>query len=45
MSQKGINVHPARQRAGYLSALSKQYAKIRRLIETKGTTEEALDLR
>ena len=37
-------VMPVRQRAGYLSALSKTYSAIRRLMETGGSTEEALDL-
>ena len=44
MSQKGINVHPVRRRAGYLSALSKLYKSVQRLIETDGTTEDALQL-
>ena len=37
-------VMPVRQRAGYLSALSKTYSAIRRLIETGGSTDEALEL-
>ena len=44
MSQKGINVHPVRQRAGYLSALSKLYKTVQRLIDTEGTSEDALVL-
>ena len=44
MSQKGINVHPVRRRAGYLSALSKLYKTIQRHIDTEGTTEDALEL-
>ena len=44
MPPKGINVHPVRQRAGYLSALSKLYKSIQRLIEIEGTTEDALEL-
>ena len=44
MSQPDTHAHPARRRAGFLSALSKLYSKILRLIETDGTTEEALEL-
>ena len=42
--QDAHNAHPARRRAGLLSALSKLYSKIQRHIETEGTTEEALEL-
>ena len=44
MPPKGINVHPVRQRAGYLSALSKLYKTVQRLIDTEGTSEDALVL-
>ena len=44
MPPKGINVHPVRRRAGYLSALSKLYKSVQRLIDTEGTTEDALEL-
>ena len=42
MSQS--HAHPARRRAGFLSALSKLYSKIRRHVESEGSTEEALEL-
>ena len=44
MPPKGINVHPVRRRAGYLSALSKLYKSIQRLIDMEGSTEDALEL-
>ena len=44
MSQPETHAHPARRRAGFLSALSKLYSKILRLIETDGTTEEGLEM-
>ena len=44
MSQKEINVHPVRRRAGYLSSLSKFYKTVQRIIDTEGTTEDALEL-
>ena len=44
MSQPEQHAHPAHRRAGFLSALSKLYSKIRRHIESKGTTDEALEL-
>ena len=42
MSQPKPDVHPVRRRAGLLSALAKLYASVRNLIETDGSTEEAL---
>ena len=44
MSQKGINVHPVRQRAGYLSALSKLYKTVQRLVDMQGSIEDAIEL-
>ena len=46
MSQatKGKDVHPVRRRAGLLSSLAKLYATVRRLLNSEGTTEEALEL-
>ena len=44
MSQKGINVHPVRRRAGYLSALSKLYKSVQRFVDIEGSTEDALEL-
>ena len=44
MSQKGIKVHPVRRRAGYLSALSKLYKSVQRLVDIEGSTEDALEL-
>ena len=43
MSLKGKDVHPVRRRAGMLSALSKVYAGVRILLDSEGTTEEALE--
>ena len=44
MSQPNQDVHPVRRRAGYLSALSKLYKSVQRLIEVEGPTEDALAL-
>ena len=44
MSQPKPDVHPVRRRAGLLSALAKLYASVRNLIETDGSTEEALGI-
>ena len=37
-------MHPVRRRAGLLSSLAKLYATVRRLLNSEGTTEEALEL-
>ena len=44
MSKPESDVDPVRSRAGFLSALSKTYTAVRRLIDTEGSTEDALQL-
>ena len=44
MAEPAKNVHPVRRRAGLLSALSKLYTNIQRLIDSGGSTEDALEL-
>ena len=44
MSQPAKQVHPVRRRAGLLSALTKLYTAVRRLIDSGGSTEEAQEI-
>ena len=44
MSKKEKDVHPVRRRAGLLSALAKLYTAVRGIVESEGTTEEALTI-
>ena len=44
MSKPESDVDPVRCRAGFLSALSKTYTAVCRLIDTEGSTEDALQL-
>ena len=44
MSKPESDVDPVRRRTGFLSALSKAYTAVFRLIDTEGTTDDALKL-
>ena len=42
MSQHGKNVDPIRRRAGLLSSLAKLYAAVQNLLDSDGSTDDAL---
>ena len=44
MSQPATYAHPVRRRAGFLSALTRLYTAVRRLIDFGGSTEEAQEI-
>ena len=44
MSQPATHAHPVRRRAGLLSALTRLYTAVRRLIDFGGSTEEAQEI-